>query len=194
MQHTTQKSLHPLDQIKPPRHELISIIWKAFHHINFAPTIGLIHPVYFSFPNFPQIILWQPKPDSDLELLAGFRIYNLVLAAGVQKITAIEQKSINETEAIDIAIMDIILHISIWNCSRTANLQLIEFCKNIRKVLPDEYKNRVPKPVELREWLNISEHAGRKKGITQSKLSLLRKNIQAAQAIIETGSENHGQN
>ena len=194
MQHTTQKSVHPLDSIKPPQHESISIIWKAFHHINFSSTIGFINPAHFSFLNFPQIILWQPKQNSDLELLAGFRTYNLALAAGVQKITVIEHNSIDETEAIDIAIMDIILHISIWSCSKTANLQLIEFCKNVRRMLPDAYKNRVPRPVKLREWLNIGEHTGRKKSITQSKLSLLRKNIQAAQAIIETGSENHGQN
>lgn len=181
MQHTTQKSVHTLDQIKTPHHELISIIWKAFHHINFSPTIGLINPVHFSFLNFPQILLWRPKPNSDLELLAGFRIYNLALAAGVQKITVIEHHSIDETEAMDIAIMDIILHISIWSCSKTANLQLIEFCKNVRKMLPDTYKNRVPRPVELREWLNISEHAGRRKGITQSKISLIRKKIEALQ-------------
>ena len=194
MHHTTQKSVYQLDHIKPPQHELISIIWKAFHHINFSPTIGFINPAHFSFLNFPQIILWQPKPNSDLELLAGFRTYNLAFAASVQKITAIEHNSIDENEAIDIAIMDIVLHISIWNCSKTANLQLIDFCKNVRKSLPDTYKNRVPRPVELREWLSISEHTGRKKGITKSKLSLLRENIQAAQSIIETGSENHGKN
>jgi len=81
--------------------------------------------------------------------------------------------------------MDIILHISIWSCSKTANLQLIEFCKNVRKMLPETYKNRVPKPVELREWLNISEHAGRKKKTTQSKISLLRNKIEALQATTD---------
>lgn len=190
----TRRAVHILEEIKPPQHQIISIIWQAFNQINFSiPITSWITPAHLSLTETPVVKLWQPTPDSKLELLAGFRSYNLALAVDLQKIATLEYTALSEVEAMDIALNDILQHLLCWSCGKSANSQIYYFCKNVRKSLPEPYKKQLPKPVELRDWLNISSYIGRKQPHMPSKITLLRQNISATQEDIEQAPDHDDQ-
>lgn len=189
------KAIYTLESIQIPKHPVILTVWEAFNQIPFsAPTYDWLTPYDLYHPTFPVIKLWRPHTKSTLELLAGFRSYNLASAHGLSEVEVIEFTVLSEVEAIEIALKDILYPLVIWNCcTKSSNLQVHNFLKAIRKSLPDSYKKQLPKPVQLREWLNISEYTGRKKLSTPSKLTLLRQSISSGQENVQQEHAKHDQ-
>lgn len=191
----TRKSVYTLEKIQCPQHPIILTIWEAFNQISFSvPIQNWLTPDDLYQPSFPAIKIWRPHPKSSLELLAGFRSYNLASACGLSEVEVIEYTALSETEAIDIALKDILYPLVLWNCcTKNSNLQIMHFLKTVRKSLPVSYKKQLPKHFQLREWLNISEYTGRKRLSTPSKLTLLRQSISSQQENVQQEPANHGQ-
>lgn len=189
------KAIYTLESIQTPKHPVILTVWEAFNQIPFsAPTHNWLTPDDLYQPAFPAIKLWRPHTKSTLELLAGFRSYNLASAHSLSEIEVIEFTALSEVEAIEIALKDILYPLMIWNCcTKSSNLQVHNFLKTVRKSLPKSYKNQLPKPVQLREWLNISEYVGRKRLSTPSRLTLLRQCISSGQENVQQESAKNGQ-
>lgn len=187
MQCNTIKSVYTLEKIQPPKHKIIFTIWEAFNQISFSvPVQTWIMPDDLHQSVFPTIKLWRPHPKSSLELLAGFRSFNLASAYGLSEVEVVEFSVLSEIEAVDIAIKDTLYPLVLWNCcTKNSNLQIQNFLKTIRNSLPDSYKKQLPKPIQLREWLNISEYVGRKRLSTSSKLTLLRQSISSGQENVQ---------
>ncbi len=191
----TKKSVYTLDKIQPPQHPIIFTIWEAFNQISFSvPVQNWLTPDDLYQPALPAIKVWRLNPKSSLELLAGFRSYNLASACGLSEIEVIEYTALSEIEAIDIALKDILYPLVLWNCcTKNSNLQILHFLKTVRKSLPVSYKKQLPKHFQLREWLNISEYTGRKRLSTPSKLTLLRQSISSRQENVQQEPAKHGQ-
>lgn len=190
------KTKYTLDTIRVPQHPLISIIWKAFENINFSvPATDWINPTLLSTFYFPAITLWRPVPHAKLELLTGFRAYNLAITTGLTEIFATETSPLNEAEALEMAINDVLLPLLIWsNGNISSNKQIFEFCKNIRKNLPESYRKRLPRQTQLCHWLQIGEYVGRKQPVTTSQLAKLRIALTSAAASENESQVNHDQN
>lgn len=193
----TQQSIYALENISIPQHVLISIIWIAFEQIHFSiPTNRWITPAQFYRPDFPALQVWRPNPHGKLELLAGFRTYNLAKATGIKEIACIDHTELSEVGAVNIAISDILQPLLMWSHgSKSSNKQIAEFCKTVRQNLPEPYKKQWPRQSELCQWLNIGKYINRKQSVTTSKIAQLRQALSSAAADVNNEeSGHHGEN
>lgn len=197
MPSNTQQQIYLLEAIRTPKHPLINIVWSSFENISFsAPITDWIDPTLLSQPYFSDIKIWHPTSQGKPELLAGFRSFNIAKSACLKEITATEYYGISEAEALEISISDILLSLLKWSHgNKSSNVQVYNFCKYIRKHLPDIYRKQLPRQTELRHLLKISEYVGKKQPVTASKIAQLRQTLSSAVADVNNEeSVHHGEN
>lgn len=196
MQPDIHQKVYLLEAIRTPQHPLINTIWRAFNNINFSiPVTDWIDSAQFSQPYFSDIKIWHPNSQGKPELLAGFRSFNIAKAIDLNEITITEYIGINEAAALEISINDILWPLLLWSHgNKSSNVQVLNFCKNIRKNLPDTYRKQLPRQAKIRHLLEISEYVGKKQPVTTSKIVRLRQALSATTDVNNEESVHHGEN
>lgn len=179
-----------ISNINYPQHEGIQAIWHEYQKLSFSEPLSewMTPELFLYYAATSPVHLWQPV-GSSWELLAGFRTFNLSKTVSIQILPVLRHHKLTEIDAIKIAIHDVITPLFWWGLkSSKSGQQVHNFCRKIRKCLPEDLQKVIPRPSELKTWLGLSPHQGRISPAQISKLVQIRNQITERQQTVQAAS------
>lgn len=182
---TPKLEMFPMNDIQLPQHEIIQLLWVEFQTLAFSEALsGWLTPtVFLRLSHACPIHVWL-NAKGRWELLAGFRTYNLAQSLSLPMVCVVKHANLTSADALKLALLNTIEPFFIWNLKgEKSGKKVADFCARLRKSLPSEMRSHVPRPSEIKKWLEISANIGRIKettGIAQ-KLLTRKKNKKSAQ-------------
>ncbi len=182
-----QLEMLSINDIQLPQHEIIHLLWLEFQTLVFSEALSgwLTQSLFLRQSHACPIHVWL-NMKGRWELLAGFRTYNLAQALSLPMVCVVKHENLSSVDALKLALLNTIEPFLIWNLKgEKSGKQVSGLCARLRKALPSEMRSHVPRPSEIKKWLEISANIGRIKEIPSSRLEGYRSRIAISQEAKE---------